>query len=104
MEGAKQLVLPTMPDRVVCVCQQLCMGHERWYIHPTLWQGGHGREKDLQFFTICLIHLSQLPKLVGLIHILGQPACPEVVNKKPVLGYVSHSLHGYYALTGLKKP
>ena len=88
----------------MCVCQQLSMGHERWYVHPTLGQGGHGREKDLQFFAACPIYLPQLRKLVGLVHILGQPAHPEVVNQGPILGYISRSSHGYCTLTGLKKP
>ena len=42
--------------------------------------------------------------LVGLVHILGQPAHPEVVNQRPILGYISHSPHGYCAFTGLTKP
>ena len=67
-------------------------------------RGGHGQEKDLQFFAACLIYLPQLPKLVGLVHILGQPAHPEVVNQRPILGYIGHSPHGYCALTGLTKP
>ena len=80
------------------------MGHERGYIHPTLWQGGRGQEKDLQFFPPHLIDLPQLPKLVGLVHVFGQPAHPEVVNERPILGHVSRSPHGYCALTGLAKP
>ena len=86
------------------VCQQLSMGHKWWYIHPMLGQGGHGWEKDLQFFAACLIYLPQLPKLVGLVHILGQPAHPEVVNQRPILGYIGRSPHGYCTLTGLTKP
>ena len=69
-----------------------------------LGQGGHGWEKDLQFFATCPIYLLQLPKSVGLIHVLGQPACPEVVDKRPILGHVGHSPHGYCAFTGLTKP
>ena len=46
-EGGKQFVLPALPKGVVCVCQQLCMSHEYWYIYPMLGQGGHGWEKDL---------------------------------------------------------
>ena len=69
-----------------------------------LRQGGHGWEEDLQFFAACPIYLPQLPKLVGLIHILGQPAHPEVVNERPILGYIGHSPHGYCAFTGLTKP
>ena len=103
-EGAKQLVPPAMPKRVVCVCQQLSTGHKRWYIHPTLGQGGHGWEEDLQLFAACPIYLPQLPKSVGLVHVLGQPACPEVVDQRPILGYVSHSPHLYSAFTGLTKP
>ena len=95
VEGTKQLVPPTVPQGVVCVHQQLCMGHKWWYIHPTLRQGGCGWEKDLQFFAACPIHLPQLPKLVGLIHILGQPACPEVVNQRPILSHIGHFPHGY---------
>ena len=79
-EGTKQLVPPTMPKGIVCVCQKLTTGHEWWYIHPMLRRGGHGPEKDLQFFAACPIYLPQLPKLVGLVYILGQPAHPEVVN------------------------
>ena len=104
MEGAKQLVPPEVPKGVICICQQLCAGHEQWYIHPKLKQGSHGQEKDMQFFATCLVHLSQLPKLVNLIHILGQPARPEVVDQRPILGYIGRSLHGYCALTGLTKP
>ena len=104
MEGTKQLVPLGMPKGVMCICQQLSIGHEWWYIHPMLGQGGHGWEKDLQFFAVCLIHLPQLPKSVGLIHILGQPAHPEVVNQRPILGYISCSPHGYCTLTGLTKP
>ena len=93
-EGTKQLVPPTMPKGIVGVYQQLSMGHERWYIHPMLGQGDCGWEKDLQFFATCLIYLPQLLKLVGLIHILGQPAHPEVVDQRPILGYIGHSPHG----------
>ena len=103
-EGAKQLVPPAIPKGIVCVHQQLCTGHERWYIHPTLGRAGHGREKDLQFFAACPIYLPQLPKSVGFVHVFGQPARSEVVDKRPILGHVSHSPHGYYALTGLAKP
>ena len=103
-EGAKQLVPIAMPKGIVGVCQQLSMGHKQWYVHPMLRQGGLGWEKDLQFFATCPIYLPQLPKSVGLVHILGQPAHPEVVNQRPILGYVSHSPHGYYTLTGLTKP
>ena len=74
------------------------------HVHPTLGQAGHGREKDLQFFAACPIYLPQLPKSVGLVHVFGQPVRPEVVDKRPILGHVSHSPHGYYALTGLAKP
>ena len=69
-----------------------------------LRQGGCGQEKDLQFFATCPIDLSQLSKSVGLVHIFGQPARPEVVDKRPILGHVGHSPHGYCALTGLTKP
>ena len=86
------------PREFMCVHQQLSMGHEQWYIHPTLGRGSHGWEKDLQFFATCLIYLPQLPKLVGLVHILGQPACPEVVNQRPILGYIGRSPHGYLHL------
>ena len=103
-EGVKQLILPEVPQGVMCVHQQLLTGHKLWYIHPTLKRGGHGHEKDLQFFATCLIHLPQLPKLVGLVHILGQPACPEVVAQKPILSHIGCSLHGYCALTELTKP
>ena len=41
----------------------------------------------------CLIYLPQLPKAVGLIDIRGQPARPEVVNERPVLGHVSAAPH-----------
>ena len=69
-----------------------------------LRQGGCGWEKDLQFFATCPIYLPQLPKLVSLVHVLGQPAHPEVVNQRPILGYVGCSPHGYCTLTGLTKP
>ena len=42
--------------------------------------------------------------MIGLINIHGQPARPEVVNERPVLGHVGHSPHGYFAFTGLAKP
>ena len=86
------------------VCQQLSIGHEWWNVHPTLRQAGRGWEKDLQFFTTCPIYLSQLPKLVGLVYILGQPAHPEVVDKRPILAYISRSPHGYFIFAGLTKP
>ena len=50
------------------------------------------------------MYLPQLPKLVSLVHILGQPAHPEVVHQRPILGNVGCSPHGYCALTGLTKP
>ena len=103
-EGAKQLVSPKMPKGIVCVHQQLCTGHKWWYVHPMLGQAGHGWEKDLQFFTACPIYLPQLPKLGGLVHVFRQPAHPEVVNERPILGYVGHFPQGYCALTGLAKP
>ena len=86
------------------VRQQLCTGHERWYIHPTLRQASRGWENDLQIFAACPIYLPQLLKLVGLVHILGQPARPEVVNQRAILGYIGHSPHGYCALARLTKP
>ena len=102
-EGVKQLVLPTVPKGVVCICQKLCTGHKQWYIHPMLGQSGRGQRKHLQFFAICLIHLPQLPKLVGLVHILGQPVHPEVADQRPILSYISCSPHSYCTLTGLTK-
>ena len=42
--------------------------------------------------------------MVGLIDVHGQPARPEVVNERPVLGHVGGSPHGYCAFTGLAKP
>ena len=104
MEGIKQLVPPTMPKEIMGVQQQLSMGHKWWYIHPMLGQAGHGWDKDLQLFATCPIYLPQLPKSVGLVHILGQPACPEVVDERPLLGYIGHSPHGYCTFTGLTKP
>ena len=94
-EDAKQLVPPTMPKKVVYVCHQLSMGHGWWYVCPTLGRGSSGWEKYLQFFATFPIHLSQLPKLVSLVDILGQPTCPEVVDQRQFLGYVSCSPHGY---------
>ena len=79
------------------------MGHEWWYIRPTLRRGSCGWEKDLQFFAACPTNLSQLPKLVGLIYILGKPACPKVVNRRPILSHIGHSPYAYCALTGLRK-
>ena len=61
-------------------------------------------EKDLQFFAACPIHLPQLPKLVGLVHILGQPACLEVVDQRPNLSHINCFLHGYCTFKGLTKP
>ena len=69
-----------------------------------LKQGSYGHEKHLQFIAECPIHLPQLPKLVSLIYILGQPACPEMVDQRPFLSHISYSLHGYCTLTGLTKP
>ena len=43
-EGAKQLVPPAMPKGIVCVCQQLCTGHEQVFLHPMLGRGGRGWE------------------------------------------------------------
>ena len=103
-EGTKQLVPPVMPTGIMGVHQQLSTGHKQWYIHPTLGRGGRGQEKDLQFFAMHLIYLPQLPKSVSLVHILGQPANPEVVNQRPMLGYIGRSPHGYCAFTGLIKP
>ena len=51
-----------------------------------------------------LIHLPQLPKLVSLIHILGQPACPKVIDQRPIQSYISCTLNGCGALTGMTKP
>ena len=80
LEGTKQLVPPAMPKVVVCIYQQLSIGYNWWYIHPMLRRGGCGQEEDLKFFATCLTYLPQLPKSVSLIHILGQPAHPEVVD------------------------
>ena len=102
-KGTKKLVAPSVPQGVMCVHQKLCMGHEQWYIHPVLGQGGRGWEKDLQFFNTRLIHLPQLPKSVALIHVLGQPTRPEVVDQRPILGHIGHSPYGYCALIGLTK-
>ena len=35
---------------------------------------------------------------------LGEPACPEVVNQRPILSHIGHSPHSYCVLTGLTKP
>ena len=104
VEGAKQLVLPTVPKQIMGVHQQLSIGQKRWYVHPMLGQGSHGWEKDLQFFVACPIYLPQLPKLVSLIHILGQPAHPELVDERPILGYVGQSPHGSCTFIGFAKP
>ena len=69
-----------MPEGIMGVHQQLSMGHEQWYIHAMVGRGGRGWQKDLQFFAAHPIYPSQLPKLVGLIHILRQPAHLEVVD------------------------
>ena len=103
-EGTKQLILPAVPQGVMCVHQQLYMGYEWWNIHPILRKDSRGQEKDLQFFTTCPIHLSQLPKSIILVYILGQPARPEVFNQRLILSYISCSPHSYCALTGLTKP
>ena len=42
--------------------------------------------------------------MVGLVDVHRQPACPEVVDERPVLGHVGSSPHGYCAFTGLAKP
>ena len=42
--------------------------------------------------------------MLGLIDVCGQPARPEMVDERPVLGHVGHSPHGYCAFTGLVKP
>ena len=42
--------------------------------------------------------------MVGLVDVRGQPARPEVVDERPVLGHVGSSPHGYCAFTGLAKP
>ena len=103
-EGTKQLILPVVPQRVMYIHQQLCMGHKWWYIHPMPGRDGCGWEKDLQFIAACLIHLPQLPKSVHLIHVVGQPAHPEVVNQKLILSHIYLSPGGYYTLTRLTKP
>ena len=103
-EGATQLIPPAVPKGVVFVHQQLCTGHKQWYVHPTLGQSGCSWERTCSSFTVWLIHLPQLPKLVGLVHNLGQPAHPEVVNQRPILGYIGSSQYGYCTLTGLTKP
>ena len=69
-----------------------------------LGQVGCDWEKDLRAFATCLIHLPQLPKSISLIHILWQPARPEMVNQRPILVYISSSPHGYYNLTEIIKP
>ena len=80
-QGAKQFVLPAVPQRVMSVYQQLCPDHECWDVYPTLRRGGQGWEKDVKLITALPIHLPQLPNSVSLIHILEQPAPPEVVIK-----------------------
>ena len=50
------------------------------------------------------IYLAKLPKSVGLVDVHGQPACPKVVNERPILGHVGHSPYGYCAFTSLTKP
>ena len=42
--------------------------------------------------------------MVGLIDVFKQPARPEVVDERPILGHISHSPHGYCTFTGLAKP
>ena len=101
--GTKQLVPTTIPKGIIVVRQQLSTGHEWGYVHSMLRRGGHGLEKDLQFFVSHPIYFPKLPKLVSLIHVLEQPAHPEVVNQRPILGYVSSSPHGYCTLTRLTK-
>ena len=68
-----------------------------------LRQGGCDKEKDLQLFATCPIHLHQLLKLDGLVY-MGHPAHPEVVDQRPILSHISHSSHGYSILTRLTKP
>ena len=70
---------------------------------PIAWAGGFGWEKDLQFIATCEIHLPHLPNSVGLIHILGQPVFPEVVDQQPVLSYISWTPDGYGTLAGIIK-
>ena len=93
-----------MPKGIVHVHQQLCTGHERGYVHPMLSELAMAGSKDLQFFATCPIYLPQLPKLVSLVDIFGQPAHPEVADKRPILGNVGRSPHGYCTLAGLAKP
>ena len=80
------------------------MGYKQWYVHLMLGQGGHGWEKDLHFISAYPIHLPKLPKSVSLVHILGNPAHPEMVNQKPIPGHIGHFPHGYCALKELTKP
>ena len=42
--------------------------------------------------------------MVGLVDVRGQPARPEVVDERPILGDVGRSPYGYCAFTGLAKP
>ena len=104
-EGAKQLVLACSAPGS-CVCLPAVVHGPRVVVHPPktwarwLWLG----EGPAVLCCTCLIHLPQLPKLVSLVHILGQPACPEVVNQRPILSHIGCSPHGYCTLTGLTKP
>ena len=43
-KGAQKLVPPAMPKGIIGVRQQLCMGHERGYVHPGLRRAGRHRE------------------------------------------------------------
>ena len=42
--------------------------------------------------------------MVSLIHILEDPAYPEMVDQRPVLSHISPTPHGYCTLTKLTKP
>ena len=80
-KGIKQLVLPTIPQGVVCIHHQLHTGYEWRDIHLTFGQGGCSQKNNLQFIAAHLISLLQLSSLVILVHNLGQLAQQEVVNQ-----------------------
>ena len=60
VEGAEQVVLPTMHQGVVYICQKLYLDYKQWDIHPLLKKDGYGWEKNLQFIATCPIYLPKL--------------------------------------------
>ena len=88
MKDAEQLLLPTICQGVMHVCQKLFSGHNQWDINPSFRQVSREWEKNLQFIVTCPIYLPQLSYPVSLIYILGQLVHPGVINQRPILGFI----------------